>query len=382
MRRRQFLQTCTLAAVGSASWLRTTSAQAAQAEKRITRESWGATADGQKVSLYTLRNRHGLTLKITNYGGIVTSIVAPDRNGKLGEISLGFDKLDDYLKGPPYHPYFGCITGRYANRIARGLFTLDGQEYKLATNNPPNHLHGGDRGFDKVVWTENHTSEASNSATLSLSYTSPDGEEGYPGKLDVTVDYSLNDANEWTVAYQATTNRPTPVNLTNHAYFNLAGPTSGSILGHKLSIAATRYLPVDETLIPTGVLAPVKGTPFDFVREEVIGSRIEQVAGGYDHCFALDGDPGEMHPAATLFDPTSGRVLEIATRERGIQFYTGNFLDGTISSRGATFQKNGALCLETICYPDSPNQPQFPDSILRPGKTYSTTTVHRFKTRA
>jgi aldose 1-epimerase len=338
----------------------------------ITAADWGET-DGKKVSLYTLTNKNGVQVAITNYGGTVTSWLAPDRNGNKSSIVLGFDKLQGYLDKPPY---FGALVGRYGNRIANGKFTLNGQTYKLATNNGKNALHGGLKGFDKVVWDASPA--ADNTPSLTLNYLSKDGEEGYPGNLNVTVKYTLTDDNELKIDYTAQTDKATPVNLTNHSYFNLTGDVSNDILNHTLQIDADRYTPVDTTLIPTGELKPVAGTPFDFRQPHKIGERIDQVPGGYDHNFVLNGNAGTMRRVATLKDSTSGRTLDVYTDQPGLQFYSGNFLDGSIkTSDGKPINKHAALCLETQHFPDSPNQPSFPSTILQPGTTYHTATTYK-----
>ncbi len=343
----------------------------------LSEAEFGKLPDGTGVQLYTLRNSHGVQVRLTNYGGIVTSIQTPDRDGNVGEITLGFDTLTEYLAG---HPYFGCLVGRYANRIAGGRFTLDGREYTLATNNGANHLHGGEVGFDKVVW-QARPFRNGRAVGVHLLYVSKDGEEGYPGNLRVEATYSLTEQNELRIDYRATTDKPTPLNLTNHTYWNLAGPAQGRIDDHELVIFADHYLPVDEGLIPTGELRSVEGTPMDFRSPHTIGERIDQVPGGYDHCYVLSQRaerPGELISAARVRDPRSGRVLEVLTTEPGIQLYTGNFLDGSLESRGAVFQQRTGFCLETQHFPDSPNQPGFPNTILRPGQTFRSTTVYRF----
>ena len=329
---------------------------------------------------YTLTNAGGMRVKVLTYGGIIQSIEVPDRQGRLGDVVLGFDSLDGYVK---QSPYFGAIVGRYANRIAKGKFTLDGKPYTLAVNNGPNALHGGIKGFDKVTWTA-EPFQRGDSNGVTLSYVSPNGEEGYPGTLRVTVRYTLTAANELVVDYDATTDRATPVNLSQHSYFNLSAGHSADILGHVLTIDASRYTPVDSTLIPTGALAPVAGTPFDFRSATAIGARIQapdaqlKIAGGYDHNFVLDGGPGVRH-AARVVDPTSGRTLDVLTDQPGLQFYSGNFLDGSIKGKGgATYGHRGGFCLETQYFPDSPNHPDFPSTILRPGSTYRTRTVFKF----
>jgi len=331
---------------------------------------------------YTLTNAGGMRVKILTYGGIVQSIEVPDRQGRLGDVVLGFDSLDGYQK---QSPYFGAIVGRYANRIARGKFTLDGKEYTLAVNNGPNALHGGIKGFDKVVWSA-EPFQKGDSTGVTLSYVSRDGEEGYPGTVRASVRYTLTGANELVVDYDATTDQATPINLSQHSYFNLSAGRTPDILGHVLTVDASRYTPVDSTLIPTGVLAPVAGTPFDFRTPTAIGARIDaadtqlKIAGGYDHNFVLDGRPGaEPHHAARVVDPASGRTLDVFTDQPGLQFYSGNFLDGTIKGKGGiTYLRRGGFCLETQHFPDSPNHPAFPSTILRPGATYRTRTVFKF----
>jgi aldose 1-epimerase len=347
---------------------------------RMTKQSYGKTASGEAVDLYILKNKAGMEAAITNYGGIVVSLTAPDRSGKLADVVLGFDKLDDYLTK---NPYFGCIVGRYGNRIAKGRFTLNGTEYRLAVNNGENHLHGGLVGFDKKVWSARDLS-TSTDAKLELSYTSKDMEEGYPGNLSVTVTYTLNDDNDLQIDYAATTDKDTVVNLTNHTYFNLAA--QGDVLNHRIQINASNVTPVDKGLIPTGKLGAVKGTALDFTKMETVGARIESkeeqmvFGGGYDHNFVLDKTGAELTMASRVEEPTTGRALEVWTTEPAIQFYTGNFLDGTLSGKGRTFAKRSGFCLETQHYPDSPNQPNFPTTVLKPGQRYQTTTVWKFRT--
>lgn len=339
---------------------------------------FGKTADGQSVSLYTLKNKNGIEAAITNYGGIVVSLKTPDRNGKLDDIVLGFDSLDGYLKT---QPYFGALIGRYGNRIANGRFKLDGVEYKLAQNNGPNALHGGLKGFDKQVWTVKDAGPQH----LTLTYTSKDGEEGYPGNLSVEVKYTLTDENELRIDYAATTDKATVANITNHSYFNLAGQSSGDVLGHSVELKAAKFTPVDKTLIPTGELKPVAGTPFDFTAPHKIGERINakdqqiEFGGGYDHNFVVDGEMGTLRLAARVTEESSGRGMEVLTTEPGVQFYTGNFLDGTLTGKGGkAYQKRFGFCLETQHFPDSPNKPAFPSAVLKPGETYRSTTVYRF----
>jgi aldose 1-epimerase len=351
-------------------------------EKPLTKTDFGSDASGRPLHLYTLANRHGLKVSITNYGGAIVSILAPDRQGRTADVVLGFDTAQGYLG---QHPFFGVIVGRYANRIAKARFKLDGVEYRLAANEGQNHLHGGLRGFDKVFWEAREVSGPDGPA-LELSYLSKDGEEGYPGNLSVRVTYSLSDAGELRVDYHATTDKATVLNLTNHSYFNLAGEGSGDILNHVLTLYASRFTPVAKDLIPTGELRSVEGTPFDFRKPTPIGARInaddEQLrfAGGYDHNFVLDSG-GSPSPAlaARVLEPNSGRVLEILTTEPGIQFYTGNFLDGSVKGKGGkAYPKRSGFCLETQHFPDSPNQPSFPSTVLRPGQEFHSTTIYRF----
>ena len=344
-----------------------------------TATSFGHTADGLEVQLFTLRNAHGATATISSYGGTLTSLLVPDRNGQLGDVVLGFEDVSGY-QSPAFrkaNPYFGALIGRYGNRIARGRFTLDGTAYHLATNNGPNALHGGTVGFDQRIWQAT-PGTADAAETLTLTYHSPDGEEGYPGNLTVTVVYTLTDDYALRLAYTATTDRATPLNLTNHAYFNLRHGTSKDILAHELTLAADRYTVVDDTLIPTGELRPVAGTPFDFTAAHAIGARIAQVPGGYDHNFVLN----PAGPAARVFDPASGRTLDVTTDQPGIQLYTGNFLDGSLTGKGGTvYGPHAGFCLETQHFPDSPNQPGFPNTILRPGEVFRSSTVYRFGVR-
>ncbi len=341
---------------------------------RVEKDTFGSTADGLAVERFRLHNAAGVSVDLISYGAIVQSVKTPDRAGHRGEITLGFDALAGYLVE---HPYFGAVIGRWANRIGGGRFTLDSVEYELACNNGPNHLHGGTHGFDRAVWSA-ESFQGDGLAGVRFRHASPDGDEGYPGTLDVTVTYTLDEESRLTIGYTATTDRPTPVNLTNHAYWNLSGAGSGDVLSHELQLAAEQYLPVDEGLIPTGELRGVDGTPMDFRTPMAIGSRFDEVEGGYDHCYVLGAPSEEPRFAARVVDRSSGRVLEVATTEPGIQLYTGNFLDGIAGTSGNVFEKHGALCLEAQHFPDAPNQPAFPNSILRPGETYRQVTVYAF----
>ncbi len=355
----------------------TAEARQAHSQRSLERMDFGKTPDGTAVDLYVLASGK-MTVKVITFGAIVTEIDVPDRNGKQANVVLGFDDLAGYLGG---HPYFGAATGRVANRIAKGRFTLDGQEYKLAVNNPPNTLHGGNKGFDKVVWKAEDASGPAGPA-VKLSYLSRDGEEGFPGNLSVSVTYTVTDALELKIDYTATTDKATPLNITNHSYFNLAGPAAGSILGHELMLAADQYTPVDDTLIPTGEIATVKGTPLDFTSPAPLGARIKQIKGepgGYDHNYVLRGDGKTPALAAKVREPGSGRMLEMFTTEPAVQLYTSNFLDGTLKGKdGVIYKKHQAFCLEAQHYPDSVNHASFPSTILRPGATYTQTTIYRF----
>lgn len=347
----------------------------------VTKEPFGTLPDGGTAEAYTLANSTGMRVRILTYGGIIQSIEVPDRAGRLANVTLGFDNLTDYLER---NPYFGTITGRCANRISGGRFTLDGVTYQLAQNRGPSHLHGGVAGFSHRVWTASPFDDATG-VGLNLTYTSPDGEEGYPGTLTTTVRYALTEDDEIRIDYHAVTDAPTIVNLTNHAYINLAGEGSGSILDHVLELNADRYTPVDDDVIPTGEIAPVEGTPLDFRKPTGIGARIRQahpqlvLAQGYDHNFVLatSGDAPEL--AARLSEPISGRIMSVYTTEPGIQFYAGNFLDGTLTGpSGRVYRQSDGLALETQHFPDAPNRPEFPSIVLRPGDEYRSTTVMAF----
>ncbi|UOE36301.1 galactose mutarotase [Hymenobacter monticola] len=347
-----------------------------------TSASFGKTTDGTEVQLFTLANANGVKATITNYGGTLTSLLVPDKDGKMGDVILGFDNVSGY-QSPEFlkaGPYFGALIGRYGNRIKGGKFALEGKEYTLAKNNGPNSLHGGLKGFDKVVWQAEPGSSA-DGQSLKLTYASKDGEEGYPGTLTVAVVYTLTNDNALKIDYTATTDKATVLNLTNHAYFNLNHGAGKDVLNHEVTLPADRYTVVDATLIPTGELKPVKGTPFDFTTPHAIGERIAQVPGGYDHNWVLNTATGE-HAAATVYDPATGRTLEVTTDQPGIQFYTGNFLDGTLKGKGGTvYGKHAGFCLETQHFPDSPNQPKFPSTELKPGETYHTVSTYKFGVR-
>ncbi len=357
-------------------------------------EPFGLLPDGRAATLFTLDDGRGLRVRLTDYGAIVVGVELSDRAGRVADVTLGFDTLAQWLHNGPY---FGATIGRYANRIARGRFTLDGHTYTLATNDGRNHLHGGRQGFDQRLWTA-APEQAADRVAVRMTYRSPDGEEGYPGQLDATVVYTLTARRELRIEFSAVTDRPTVVNLAHHSYWNLAGHDSGDILGHELWLAADEYTVVDDELIPTGELRPVRGTPLDFTRPTAIGARIAQLPGGYDHNFVLreatadgqsaapDGNPdaavGErdrVWPAARLLDPHSGRWLEVSTDQPGVQFYSGNFLDGRLTGKGGVrYGRHAGLCLETQRFPDSPNHPQFPSAVLRPGERYRHLMVYRF----
>jgi aldose 1-epimerase len=350
----------------------------AEAKTQVTKQLFGNMPDGTPVDIYTVKDET-IEARIMTYGGILVSLKTPDRNGKLGDIVLGYDSLDKYVANSPF---FGALIGRFGNRIAHAQFQLDGKTYSLPKNDGENTLHGGTRGFDKVVWTAKAISNG-----VELTYVSKDGDQGYPGTLTATVRYTLN-GNALQIDYSATTDKDTVVNLTNHSYFNLAGQGIGDILQHQLKIDASRFTPVDSGLIPTGELKPVEGTPFDFHKLTAIGARInnddEQLryGKGYDHNWALDNSSGKMAPAVELYEPGTGRVMEISTTQPGVQFYTGNFLDGSITGKeGRVYPRRSALCLETQHFPDSPNQPKFPSTELKPSERYHQITVFTFKAR-
>lgn len=342
---------------------------------KVTSRSFGTTADGQQTLLFSCSNGKGLTVTMTNYGATLVTVETPDRDGQRTNINLGFDSVAGYER---HTAYFGCAVGRYANRIAQGKFTLDDKQYTLATNNGPNHLHGGVAGFNRKVWKAEAVEEA-NQSGVRFRYRSPAGEEGYPGNLDVTVTYLITDDDRLIMDYTAQTDAPTVLNLTNHAYWNLAGAGAGTILDHELMLAADKYLEVDETLIPTGKMPAVADTPMDFAKSRAIGARIQELTNdprGYDHCYVLRDREAQPTLAARVRDPKHGRVMEVSTTQPGIQFYTGNFLDGDPANGG--HQQHTAFCLETQHYPDSPNQPDFPSTLLRPGDKFHQRTIHRF----
>jgi aldose 1-epimerase len=376
-------------AAGAVSCIACTSAPPTQPQSKpaatISKEPFG-TKEGSQVDLYTLRNAKGLEARITNYGGIMVSLKVPDRNGQFGDVVLGFDSLDGYLS-PEFlksNPYFGALIGRYGNRIGGAKFTLDGKVCTLAANNGPNHLHGGIKGFDKVVWEARPLQ--GEEPSLELHYLSKDGEEGYPGNLNVTAVYTLTNDNGLKIEFTAVTDKDTVVNLTHHSYFNLAG--RGDILGHEVMINADKFTPVDSTLIPTGELRAVAGTPFDFTTATAIGARINQdneqlkFGKGYDHNWVINKPAGELGVMARVYEPTSGRVLEVLSTEPGLQFYSGNFLDGALKGKGGwVYQFRNGFCMEPQHYPDSPNKPDFPSVVLRPGQTYKNTIIYRFSAK-
>ena len=346
----------------------------------ISQAPFGKTADGTPVEMYTLRNYNGMETRIMTYGGIVVSLKVPDKNGKYGDVVLGYDNLDDYLKN---NPFFGALVGRYGNRIANGKFALDGKEYTLALNNAPNNLHGGPVGFDKRVWKVARADVGPDGPRLELTYLSEDGDQGFPGNLKVTATYTLTDDNGLRLDYTATTDKDTVCNLTQHSYFNLTG--KGDVLNHQVFINADKFTPVDNTLIPTGKLKPVAGTPFDFRTATAVGVRIdandEQIkfGHGYDHNWVIDKPPGKLGLVARVTDPITGRAMEVWSTEPGVQFYTGNFLDGSITGKGGlVYQRRSGFCFEPQHYPDSPNHPKFPSAELKPGQTYQNTIIYKF----
>lgn len=358
----------------------------AKGKSQVRKEAFGKTRDGRPVDLYTLTNSNGMEVRAMTYGGIIVSMRVPDKNGKVADVVLGHDELDGYMPNPPY---FGAIVGRYANRIANGTFTVDGVKYTLAKNDGPNTLHGGVVGFNQKIW-EGAEFKNAKGVGVAFTYLSKDGEEAFPGNLKVKVSYTLTNKNQLILDYEATTDKATPVNFSQHSYFNLAGAGTGDILGHEVMLNADRFTPVDKTLIPTGELRPVQGTPMDFTKPTTIGSRINDsyeqlvLGHGYDHNFVInrtdkDADKGGLALAAKVHEPTSGRVLEVFTTEPGVQFYSGNFLDGTIvGKQGHAYKQRYGFCLETQHYPDSPNHPDFPSTILKPGTTFHSETIFKF----
>jgi aldose 1-epimerase len=356
-------------------------AQTASTKAGVQSQSFGS-VDGRAITLYTLTNSHGMEVRAMNYGGIIVSIRVPDRNGRFADVVLGHETLDGYRPNPPF---FGAIVGRYANRIANGTFKLDGETYTLPKNDGPNTLHGGDKGFDKAVWD---AEPLKGRTGVAFSYLSKNGDEGFPGNLRAKVTYTLTNANALEIDYEATTDKATPINLSNHSYFNLKGEGNGDILDHEIMINADRFTPVDKNLIPTGELRPVKGTALDFTKPTKIGARIDDnyeqlvLAHGYDHNFVINRNGGGLVLAARVYEPTTGRTLEVSTTQPGVQFYTGNFLDGTITGKqGHVYKKHYGFCLETQHFPDSPNHPSFPNTILRPGETFRQKTVFKFSAK-
>jgi aldose 1-epimerase len=349
---------------------------ASAAKAGITEKAFG-TVDNEAITQYTITNANGMQVSIINYGGTVTNLITPDKDKKMGDVVLGFDSLSGYLqKG---NPYFGCLVGRYGNRIAKGKFTIDGQMYQLPLNNNGNTLHGGIKGLDKVVW---QASKPAGDSSLLLTYTSKDGDQGFPGNLKVEVVYTLTADNSLEIAYSATTDKATPVNLTNHCYFNLSAGREGTILNHEVMMNADKYTAVDTLLIPTGQLPDVKGTPMDFTTAKTIGKEIASVKGGYDHNWVLNKKGTDLEKVATAFDAGSGRLMEVFTTEPGLQFYTGNFLDSTLHGKNNTvYAQHAAFCMETQHFPDGPNQPSFPNTILKPGETYKSVTRYKFSVK-
>ncbi len=345
-----------------------------ESKMQIETAPFGKTSDSQNVTLYTLTNASGNTVQMIDYGAIVVSINVPDRSGKKTNVTAGYSSIDGYLQR---HPYFGSTVGRFCNRIAKGKFSIDGTAYSLAINNGPNHLHGGTVGFDKLMWKAAEIKSA-NSVGLRFSLISPDGQEGYPGKLTVFAEYVWDNDNKLSIHFTATADKATHVNLTNHAYFNLSGANSGTVYNHELTLSCNKFLPVDENMIPLGPLNPVANTPLDFTGKRAIGDRIAELkqTNGYDHCFVVNGQAGQLRPAATVIDPASGRTMEVLTTQPGIQLYSGNFLSGGADNAG--FKQHEAFCLETQHFPDSPNQTSFPSTLLKPGQTLDETTTYKF----
>lgn len=345
-----------------------------EVKMQIESAPYGKTTDGQSVTLYTLTNANGNTVQMIDYGAIVVSINVPDRSGKKTNVTAGFSSIDGYLKR---HPYFGATVGRFCNRIAKGSFSVDGKSYSLAVNNGPNHLHGGLVGFDKLMWKATEV-KSDASVGLKFSLVSPDGQEGYPGKLTVSAEYTWDNDNKLSIQFNASTDKATHLNLTNHAYFNLSGANSGTVYKHELTLPCTKYLPVNADMIPLGLLSNVANTPLDFTSKHTIGERISELkdTNGYDHCFVVDGAAGKLRPAASVVDPTSGRTMEVMTTQPGIQLYSGNFLDGTTDNAGV--KRHEAFCLETQHFPDSPNQASFPSTLLKPGQAFEETTTYKF----
>ncbi len=340
----------------------------------VSKEYFGELESGEKIEQISLSNGRGTTVQVLSWGGIVRSITTPDRSGERADIVLGYDSLKEYESR---HPYFGTITGRFANRIARGEFTIEGKRYELATNDGPNHLHGGVVGFDRKIW-QTEISSSDEAAVLRLTMTSPDGDQGYPGEVATEVTYTLSVNNDLRIDYSANTTKATPINLTNHSYFNLSGHNSGPVIGHSLQLFAEYYLPVDQTQIPTGEMAPVVESPFDFSVPKLIGARIHEVGAGYDHNFVISGAPNSLRPVALVYEPRTGRTLEVFSTKPGVQLYTGNNLQNERGKQGAIYQRHHGFCLETQHYPDSINQPGFPSSVLRPEEHYKHTTIFRF----
>jgi len=342
---------------------------------KVNRKPFGLSSDNREVSLFSATNPEGLVLKVTNYGGIIQALQVPDSQGNLADVVLGFDNLEGYMGD---HPYLGTLVGRYANRIARGKFSIEGNEYRLVQNHGENHIHGGLKGFDKVLWEASEFADHQG-AGVSLSYLSHDMEEGYPGNLRIRVTYTLDKENQVCIDYEATTDRPTPINLTQHSYFNLGGG-SEPVYDHELTILSDKYLVGDKDLIPSGEIRAVDSTPLDFRIPKLIGKDIEHVEGGFDHCYVLDSDGKEVHLAGKVYHPPSGRIMEVYTTEPGMQFYSSNFLEGIKGKQGQSYDKHQALCLETQHYPDSPNHPEFPNTILHPGEIYTQKTIYKFLT--